>query len=941
MTAMKKTLYHIGMLAAAALASVACNKEIEINQPQEEVTHVATISLGKADVSTKTEVIEGETSASYKWLDDDAQYLHVYENGTAGTINDFSLNSDKTVATLTVSFTGTPTAPYTYTAKYAKTLSNSKNPLILNEQNPGTSSFDPAADVLVSKATSDVTNLDERATEFTFTMGRVVTVNKMTLTGLAEGEVVSSVEFTLDKHMAGYVTYDSENSNYSYTDGGKKLTLKYTATNGTVASTGQFPVYFVSAPVEAAGIVSVVVTTDQHVYTKSNTLDPNPFDGKTITFAIGTMKRFTMSMSGYGEDVSDGVVYTLVESEDDLYDGATYIIVGTDVDYAVGLYTGGNNHTAVGIEKAVNTQNKSIVTIDNTVAVEPVLLNQVGTNWTIKNNASGNSYFGQYLICGTGTNNRLQETDSESSSLKEWTIAINSGVATIINTNSDAQRTQMYYNQNGTNPMFACYAPGQTNSNYHTIALYVDKTTCVDLDEAELAFSGVSSPIEVAWDSKESFVKPSLTNPHDLAVTYASSDEEVATVDASTGDITFVGNGTTTITASSERTSQYKAGSAEYKITVTGAPAAKGSEENPYTVAEALTIISGLESGAANKTSEEFCVAGIISEVVSFNSTYHSLTYNITADGNSSSDYIQVYSGKGINGANFTSTSDLSAGDQVVVKGYLMKYNTTPEIYQNSVLISRIAAPYFRAELSANTIPYTGGNTITLTVEANVEWTATIDNSASLMIGDAAAAASVSGNADTDVTVIIPQNADGATYTINFSTTSASVSAPANLTITQSDNQTTTVKRYVKVTSGTIDGEYLIVYDSSKYIFDGSLTSPDSAKNYQTATDLSSLDYDDWKDYAVTIESYSTGYSIKMASGKYIGRNANSNGIDSADEVGANYVNTISFNSNGTIQIAGKGSRVFNYNSSSGKFRYFASSNASQIYLYQLQEVSE
>lgn len=211
---MKKILYHIGMLAAAALAFAACTKEAEINEPKEEVTHVATISLGKADVSTKTEVVEGETSASYKWLDNDAQYLHVYENGTEGTITKFSLNADKTIATLTVSFTGTPDAPYSYTAKYANNLSNSKNPLIPAEQSPKADNFDPAADVLVSKETSDVTNLSDRATEFTFTMGRIATVNKMTLTGLEEGEVISTVEFTLDKAFTGYGSPDTENARW-------------------------------------------------------------------------------------------------------------------------------------------------------------------------------------------------------------------------------------------------------------------------------------------------------------------------------------------------------------------------------------------------------------------------------------------------------------------------------------------------------------------------------------------------------------------------------------------------------------------------------------------------------------------------------------------------------------------------------------------------------
>ncbi len=663
------------MLAAAALAFVACSKEAEINQPKEEVTHVATISLGKADVSTKTEVIEGETSASYKWLDKDAQYLHVYENGTEGTITNFSLNADKTIATLTVSFTGTPEAPYSYTAKYANTLSGSKNPLILNEQNPGTSSFDPAADVLVSKATDDVTNLEERATEFTFTMGRVVTVNKMTLTGLEAGEVISSVEFTLDKHMAGYVSYSAENNSYSYSNGGTKLTLKYTATNGVVPANGQFPVYFVSAPVDAAGIVSVVVTTDKNVYTKSSSLNPNPFDGKTITFSIGTMKRFTMAMSGYGEEISGGVEYTLVESADDLFDGATYIIVGSDVNYAVGLFTGGNNHPAVAIEKSVNDQNKSIITIDNTVAVEPVLLNKVGSNWTIKNNASGNSYYGQYLICGTGTNNRLQETNSESSSLKEWTINISEGVATITNANNDAQRTQVYYNQNGTSPMFACYAPGQTNANYHTIALYVDLNTCTPTLATPNVLAEVqnNNEIYVTWDE--------VANADGYIVTCTGkADQNVAT---GVGEATFAnladGTYTVTVTAISNDHSAYlDSKPASVEDILVGSP--KGSVDNPYTVKEVIASIDDGNTGACY-------IAGKISSVKYYYDASHATaTYFISDDGTTTSEF-EAYSVKFLENKQWEAgNSQIAIGDEVVIyAGGLQVYQeTTYETTANS-----------------------------------------------------------------------------------------------------------------------------------------------------------------------------------------------------------------------------------------------------------------
>ena len=139
--------------------------------------------------------------------------------------------------------------------------------------------------------------------------------------------------------------------------------------------------------------------------------------------------------------------------------------------------------------------------------------------------------------------------------------------------------------------------------------------------------------------------------------TWASTNTAVATV--SGGTVKYVGNGTTTITA----TSNYEAsatgsnvGSAS--ITVSNL---KGSSENHFTVAEANTFISGL---ASNGTQENVYVDGIISQVDSFNSTYHSITYWISDDG-TTTDQLEVYSGKGLNGADFISVDDIETGATV------------------------------------------------------------------------------------------------------------------------------------------------------------------------------------------------------------------------------------------------------------------------------------
>ena len=107
-----------------------------------------------------------------------------------------------------------------------------------------------------------------------------------------------------------------------------------------------------------------------------------------------------------------------------------------------------------------------------------------------------------------------------------------------------------------------------------------------------------------------------------------------------------------------------------------------GTADNPFTVAQARAFIDGLNGG----TSTEKYVSGIISQIDSYNSNYSSITYWISDDG-TTTDQLEVYSGKGINGANFSSISDVELTAEVVVKGNLKKYNTTYEFDKNNELV--------------------------------------------------------------------------------------------------------------------------------------------------------------------------------------------------------------------------------------------------------------
>lgn len=109
----------------------------------------------------------------------------------------------------------------------------------------------------------------------------------------------------------------------------------------------------------------------------------------------------------------------------------------------------------------------------------------------------------------------------------------------------------------------------------------------------------------------------------------------------------------------------------------------KGSESDPYTVAEAIAAIK-----AGAPTSEVY-VTGIVSDVYFYNDQYKSLSYYISDDGKSKD--MQVYSGKGLNGADFTSKEDLKVGQKVTIKGIIKAFNKNGtdimEIDKNSTIV--------------------------------------------------------------------------------------------------------------------------------------------------------------------------------------------------------------------------------------------------------------
>ena len=171
----------------------------------------------------------------------------------------------------------------------------------------------------------------------------------------------------------------------------------------------------------------------------------------------------------------------------------------------------------------------------------------------------------------------------------------------------------------------------------------------------------------------------------------------------------------------------------------------------------------------------------------------------------------------------------------------------------------------------------------------------------------------------------------GDVNTIVYSGTGSTFIMPAyNVTVSASFVQPSSYN-YVKVTEAPSDwsGEYLIVYEDGNKAFNGGLTNLDNTNNNISVTiSDNAIEANATTNAArFTIAKSGNNYTIKSASGYYIGQTSNNNGLLANQSTA--YTNTISYNTTEpSINIIGSGGAYLRFNNGTNdqRFRYYKSS---------------
>ena len=328
-------------------------------------------------------------------------------------------------------------------------------------------------------------------------------------------------------------------------------------------------------------------------------------------------------------------------------------VVGTDV-WTIANFNNNNWKNDWTYIKCGSKSYASVASIRTDFAIDKAIANVVVTIDALKNTDKINSVKLQ-VAADTSFNTVEQEIAAEGLAVGNLTFAIPTPAANkyyklVFNTevaaNGMIQISKVTYNEAG----------------------------AVVLEPAGISYS--RKQYDITLGDTVDFV--ALTNPNNLPVTYASSDTNVATID-SDGNVEVVGVGTTTISATSEKTDKFDAGYASYIINVK-APADPSESivntpETAYTVAKAIELIT-----AGKGLDDMVYVVGYIHKIKEVSTQYGNATFFISDDLQNTQNDLTVYRARYLNNEKFTAEDQIKVGDKVYLYGKLVDYNGTKEM---------------------------------------------------------------------------------------------------------------------------------------------------------------------------------------------------------------------------------------------------------------------
>ena len=796
-----------------------------------------------------------------------------------------------------------------------------------------------------------------------------------TFSGSASGAIVITIT-NGNSGRAGYIDYVS----VTYTSGGSSSTPSLSVNptsiafgektiNGSYQETFDVTFANLTENLTVSGFSGVTVspttiskdaTSPATVtVTYAPTAEGNISGNVTVSNTADAMSQ-TVAVTGSAYDPSNLTYYEKVTSAPSDWTG-DYIFTGIN---------SGNYYALTGVSNNLGTTAQVTVTEDGIASTSTTDAYKV----TVAETTNGYSLYmdGVGYLSYSGSNNQLHASDEFEESTCEWTISFASGVATI--TNVAVAGRMLQFNYNNGNPRFACYTSSQVKLtlfklNDGTPSISADDVSITyDAEDGEIAYT-ISNPVSggslvasetASWLEVDDVAQVTTTgtieficdtNPTgtqrtaEVTLTYTYNTNETLT---KTVVITQAGNPDALVTIAEARAQG--TGNVHTKGIVTSSVGTTAYIQDANAAicvyGESLTV--GDEIEVSGTLTDFHGLLEITEPIVTVLSQENAVTPEVLTIAQVKASTKQGWLVKIENATvtevgssnNYTiaqgdetitlhgALGEVAVNDVITFTGNIGCYNSVQLVNPTDVTVTGTVTPttytlswtagehteLFVFDAADETTPLTSGDEIAAGTTINVS----IDVDEGYQLD----ALTVKDASDNDVS--LTEITAGSYYSFTMPEGDVTIAATA-VAVTP---PTPASGKYVKVTSTNdlTDGQYLIVYEDGAVAFDGSLETLDVASNtidvIITNDEITATNETVAAEFTIDV----TEGTIKSASGFYIGRNTDTNGM--LTNATTTYANTFSIDDDGNADIVSSGGAYLRYNSDSGqtRFRYFKSS---------------
>ena len=453
-----------------------------------------------------------------------------------------------------------------------------------------------------------------------------------------------------------------------------------------------------------------------------------------------------------------------------------------------------------------------------------------------------------------------------------------------------------------------------------------DVTITVNTSGKEAAGLSFGEVTKFTADLGSTFTSPTLTKTTDAAATYTSSETSVATVDATTGAVSLVAAGQTTITATTPETDTYAAGSASYTLTVIDLSAMAKFQK-------VTTITSGKRYLIAVENGGELLVAQPVASGEGFD--YLQVTSPAQTDAEGllyMNDLTNAFTLTAVDGGYNIQQAD---GRYLYQSGTFNNFNVGNEAGDNAVwtiepqadgtfLITNTSVnKYVQYDSKYNsfgsyadergTLPMlyeeVGGKTAPTVSFAQSEVTA------NLLSPDAFVAPELSSTSDGAVAYtssnpdVATVDEDGLVSLVGQGTTTITATVAETDTYTEATAEysltVTTLSEFRKTATVTTGKQYILTADIDGTSHVAKTVREGNGYDYLYVNDLTTANVMASADlYSFTLTAVEGGFTIQQPDGRYLYMNDNDyTTLNAGEEAGANAVWSIAQQADGTFMI--------------------------------------